>query len=69
MTCYLAAKLLNKTNGIERTRWLAYMHADKCIRHLEQILERKGFSPEDKAVKEAYNKLCALIFHVLSRKN
>ena len=45
------------------------MHVDKCVGHLEEILKSKELSKDDVKVKEPFERLLSLIFHVLSRNN
>jgi len=65
----MAAKILNQTNGIEKTRWLAYLHAQKCLEYLETILRSKNLTKDHPKIKEPFENLTALIFHVLFRQN
>ena len=69
LTTLIAAKLLNQTNGIEKTRWLAFLHAQKCIEYLEAIIKSKGLTKDHPKIKEPFENLTALIFRVLFRQN
>jgi len=65
----IAAKILGQTDGIEKTRWLAFLHAQKCIEYLEAILRSKNLTKDDPKIKEPFENLTALIFRVLFRQN